>query len=76
MTRITIENIERTTEKAILAAVEVEVADRRIARKIWFPLSQVKMNEDQNELIVPEWLAKAKLVDEFGAHVGCSAWFN
>ncbi len=72
--QITIEKIERETDKAILISCEAENGAGRFGRKVWFPKSQVKTAD--NILIVPAWLAKAKLADLFGEHAGRASWFN
>lgn len=75
MTSITLEKIERQTEKAILAAVEIEHCAGRRGVKVWFPLSQIKINGDQIE--VPAWLVKAKLNDISGGRpYPGGLWFN
>lgn len=71
---ITIEKIERETDKALLIACEAANGAGRFGRKVWFPKSQVSVQG--NELICPAWLAKAKLADLFGEHAGRTSWFN
>lgn len=70
---ITIEKIERETDKAILVACEVESAAGRYGRKIWFPKS--RSNVEGKTLVVEDWLANAKLRDLFGDK-WMMFWFN
>ena len=67
---ITIEKIVRETDKAVLITCEIEWAGARLGREIWFPKSQIKVED--STLLCPAWLAKAKLNDVAPR----GAWFN
>lgn len=70
---ITIEKIERETDKAFRVMVEVESAAGRKGVWIWLPKSQVEIDGDK--AAVPAWLQQAKLRDMFGDRAG-QFWFN
>jgi len=55
--------IERETEKAILAKVQLAFSEKFI--KIWLPKSQVEVTESNNlhNIKLPEWLYMAKCRD-------------
>jgi hypothetical protein len=58
--------IERETEKAILVSVELEspLSSLASAAKVWFPKSQVFIN-DASEILVSGWILEQK-ENEFG----------
>jgi hypothetical protein len=75
MASITIEQIERETEKALLIACEVETCAGRKGVKVWFPKSRVEVAG--KELFLEEWLYNAKLADITGGRpVPGGIWFN
>ncbi len=71
--QITIEKIERETDKALLIAVGTENAAQRIGRKVWFPKSQIQING--NVLECPDWLADKKLEEIMGGR-NLGVWFT
>lgn len=60
---ITIHNIKRETEKALLITVEIENPINSKLMDFWFPKSQVSV--DGNRLNAPKWLLRAKLDEKF-----------
>ena len=42
------------TDKAVLFRIEDMDED------IWFPLSRCELNDDETQILVPEWLIRAK----------------
>lgn len=70
-TAITVVAIERETPKAVQIRVEIENGAQVLRRAIWFPASQIHF--DGAQVVVPAWLARAKLAEIPNAH---GAWFN
>ena len=57
--------IERETEKAVLLNVEIEFQHKRSAKSMWFPKSQLKM--DESGIYATAWIItekRAQVIDE------------
>lgn len=52
--------ILRETEKAYLIRLEERDETNFFPREEWFPKSQVTIDEDEEEVLVPQWLAIEK----------------
>ena len=68
---ISVENLVRQTDKAILVSIECETGSgKRFAKDVWFPKSQTDLDNDS--LSCPAWLVKSKAQDLFGSK---QIWF-
>ena len=57
--------IEKETEKAVLLSVEIEFHNKRSAKSLWFPKSQLKI--DESGIFATAWIMtekKAQIVGE------------
>lgn len=73
--KITLEKIERETDKAVLAAIEIETCAGRRGVKVWWPKSQVAIAAGALE--APAWLVEKKLAEIAGGRrIPGGIWFN
>ena len=72
MQAITILDVVRQTEKAVLIRSTLENCVTSFERNVWWPKSQI--DRDGDKLLAPAWLIEAKL-DEY-RHGNFDVWFN
>jgi len=66
--------VERETEKAMLLQVEIEFQHKRDSKLLWFPKSQLKVNEDG--IFATAWIMaekKSQIIDEIARSRGENA---